>query len=404
MKKKLFLSLLLSSLLGASTYELTPLVGINIENPEFDVSKKPYLGLELEKTDTNQTFNPEVLVLYKNKAGTLHNYRLALSGVHHYKNYKGFTPFSKAGGGFSSYDGNVFALAGGGVHYKVSSFKLKFETTYMVDYHGQQEDKYDSNLALLVGVSFAFGKKEQPKIVKKPQPVVILDDDNDGIANERDLCFKTPVNTRVDIYGCAIDGDDDNDGIKNSIDKCTKTPAGATVYTNGCAVEADNDGDGIKDSRDKCLNTPLGIEVDSYGCEIEYEVQEDNVTIMEPLPTPSKIIEQEKEFETLDVKFRYKSNKVTAESIGTVLRLAQFLEQHPKYKITILGYTDNIGSEEYNKILSKKRAQSIKDILVAENIDPERIKVIGMGEANPIASNETKEGRAQNRRIEVEFE
>ena len=69
--------------------------------------------------------------------------------------------------------------------------------------------------------------------------------------------------------------------------------------------------------------------------------------------------------------------------------------------INVVGYTDSVGTEEYNQQLSVRRANAVKDYMVSEGIDPGIIDVKGMGEADPVASNATAEGRAQNRRVEI---
>ena len=69
--------------------------------------------------------------------------------------------------------------------------------------------------------------------------------------------------------------------------------------------------------------------------------------------------------------------------------------------INIIGHTDSDGSEEYNQALSVRRAESVKDYLVSEDVNASIIDVSGEGESNPVASNATKEGRAQNRRVDI---
>lgn len=72
--------------------------------------------------------------------------------------------------------------------------------------------------------------------------------------------------------------------------------------------------------------------------------------------------------------------------------------------VQITGYTDSTGSEQYNQDLSMRRAQAAQEYLVSKGVDQKRIVLSGMGESNPIASNDTAEGRAQNRRVEVKAE
>jgi outer membrane protein OmpA-like peptidoglycan-associated protein len=79
--------------------------------------------------------------------------------------------------------------------------------------------------------------------------------------------------------------------------------------------------------------------------------------------------------------------------------VADRLKENPEVDITIEGYTDNRGSDEYNLNLSKRRAQSAKNYLVGQGVDSYRITAVGMGEAYPVASNDTEDGRAENRRV-----
>ena len=80
---------------------------------------------------------------------------------------------------------------------------------------------------------------------------------------------------------------------------------------------------------------------------------------------------------------------------------AQFLKESPSYKAVVMGHTDSVGSDADNMALSEARAQSVKAMLVENGIDPKRLKTEGKGETQPVASNDTAEGRAKNRRIEV---
>jgi OOP family OmpA-OmpF porin len=72
-------------------------------------------------------------------------------------------------------------------------------------------------------------------------------------------------------------------------------------------------------------------------------------------------------------------------------------------QILVIGHTDNIGSDSFNQKLSERRADVVRDFLVDKNVKPERIRTEGRGEATPVASNKTSAGRAQSRRVEIEF-
>lgn len=82
-------------------------------------------------------------------------------------------------------------------------------------------------------------------------------------------------------------------------------------------------------------------------------------------------------------------------------RVAYNLKQFPDTDVTVVGFTDNTGSEQLNQNLSEQRAQSVVNYLESQGIPASRLKAVGMGENDPIASNATPEGRAQNRRVEM---
>jgi outer membrane protein OmpA-like peptidoglycan-associated protein len=82
-------------------------------------------------------------------------------------------------------------------------------------------------------------------------------------------------------------------------------------------------------------------------------------------------------------------------------KLAEFLKQYPERNILIEGYTDSTGDAAFNQQLSERRANAVRDALLADAISPDRMRTIGYGEQFPVASNATSDGRQQNRRVEV---
>ncbi len=82
-------------------------------------------------------------------------------------------------------------------------------------------------------------------------------------------------------------------------------------------------------------------------------------------------------------------------------RVAAVLNKYPKTTIRIEGYTDSSGPEQYNQELSEQRAEAVKNALITKGVTPQRMVTVGLGESNPIASNQTAEGRQMNRRVNV---
>jgi general secretion pathway protein A len=103
------------------------------------------------------------------------------------------------------------------------------------------------------------------------------------------------------------------------------------------------------------------------------------------------------------IYFDYRTSNIAPEAYEELDRLATVAALSPDYEIVIRGYTDNVGSTKYNKSLSETRTQIVRNYLVGKGIDPEKIKTIGMGEKNPLLPNTTPEGRAVNRRVEIEL-
>ncbi len=164
--------------------------------------------------------------------------------------------------------------------------------------------------------------------------------------------------------------DSDGDGVPDDADACPGTPPGIQVDASGCAV--DSDGDGVSDDVDACPNTPGGAIVDHRGCWV-----------------------------VKGVKFDYKKWDVKPQFNTNLNNIINILKRNPGLKIRIEGHTDNVGSKKYNLGLSGKRAKAIKAYLVKNGVGQSRITTIGYGLSKPIAGNDTKKGRALNRRAEL---
>lgn len=101
------------------------------------------------------------------------------------------------------------------------------------------------------------------------------------------------------------------------------------------------------------------------------------------------------------ILFDFDSAALRGEARQNLLNLAESLKKHDKTEILLIGHTDSMGADDYNQRLSERRAQAAASFLANAGVSPLRIKSIGRGEAEPIASNDTEMGRQENRRVEV---
>ncbi|MEO0294454.1 MAG: DUF4892 domain-containing protein [candidate division WOR-3 bacterium] len=102
------------------------------------------------------------------------------------------------------------------------------------------------------------------------------------------------------------------------------------------------------------------------------------------------------------IYFDFNKSDIKPESEPTLKEIAKFLKEHPEIKIYVVGHTDNVGKLEYNMELSKKRAEAVvRELTEKYGIEKERLKPFGVGPLSPVASNNTEEGRAKNRRVEL---
>ncbi len=170
--------------------------------------------------------------------------------------------------------------------------------------------------------------------------------------------------------------DSDGDGVTDDKDRCPGTPAGAKVDSYGC--ELDSDGDGVVDSKDACPGTPRGVKVDERGCEIKA-----------------------KAISLSGIYFVTDSAELKNESVAVLNATAETLRANPGIDVEIAGHTDSVGTVDYNQGLSERRANAVRDYLIAQGVNGSRLSASGYGESQPVADNSTAEGRAQNRRVEL---
>lgn len=372
MKKLAFSSLLAATLLGASdfNYEITPVVGqlwnstsdeTNPSSAMGGVENHAVYGVEMQMNNVCDLIKPELSLLYgrdnvigeTGKTGVL---TTMVNGVYE-MDMGNFTPFAKAGLGYewytnthpTDYDGMLLD-AGLGMKADITKhIALKLEGLYM--YKMNRNGAFDGsngevhNIAALAGLTINFDEKAAPVVAAVAAPVVA------AVVAPEPKPEPKPAPVVVPAPAPA--------------------PKPVTV-----AAPIDSDGDGVFDPQDKCPGTPKGFKVDVDGC---------------PLKA------------TLHLNFATDSNKVDAEGTAKVAVFASFLKDSPAYKANIVGHTDSTASDAYNQKLSERRAEMVKSMLIKDGVASERLTSEGMGEKMPVASNKTKAGRAENRRIEVEL-
>lgn len=213
-----------------------------------------------------------------------------------------------------------------------------------------------------------------------------LDNDQDGVPDAKDKCPNEPedFDGDQDEDGCPdLVKDSDNDGVADDLDRCPLQAEDVDGFQDddGCP-DLDNDLDGIPDTDDKCPNSPETFNgfQDEDGCPDER-------------PIDSQFVLQ-------GVTFESGSAALTPDSYRVLDEVVRSLMAYPEVRVEIQGYTDSVGKAGANLSLSQRRAESVKQYLVNAGIDPSRLVAKGFGEEDPIASNATPSGRAQNRRIE----
>lgn len=165
----------------------------------------------------------------------------------------------------------------------------------------------------------------------------------------------------------------------------TPAPAPPVESAPAPAVVPDSDGDGVADDRDRCPDTSAGLTVDAEGCP--------------PPPVPAAGL--------APVLFPFDQHQLT-DAARQQLRAAlptlrDGLAASKTQRLALAGHTDWLGTEGYNQALSERRARSVRDFLVTQGLDRQRIQTDAYGETRPAVSNDSEEGRARNRRVDLQW-
>ncbi|HYQ40761.1 MAG TPA: OmpA family protein, partial [Polyangiaceae bacterium] len=214
------------------------------------------------------------------------------------------------------------------------------------------------------------------------------DRDNDQVVDGEDACpDEAGVATKdAKTNGCPPPKDADQDSILDEVDACPTEPGVATTdpKTNGCPPPKDSDADGIVDPEDACPNAagPKTDDPKTNGCPTA-RLEQNEIRILEP------------------VKFANNSARLAPESEPVLTSVMEVLQAHKEVtKLEVRGHTDSRGGAAANLDLSKRRAASVMKWLIAHGVAAERLGSKGFGQTKPIDSNDTEEGRKNNRRVE----
>ncbi len=368
MNKIVLSTLLASVMLSASdyNYEVSPMAGYlwnstsnetgtQEEGAMGGVANHKVYGVEAQINNISDVIKPELSIFYgrdrvtgnSEKTGVL---TTMLNGVYEMDNISNITPFAKAGLGYEWYtnthpsDYNGLLLdAGVGAKIDITkSIALKLEALYMYKMNNNGVEGSNGevhNVAALAGLTFKFGATAAPVVAA---PVVAA-----VVAEPKKVEPKKPEPKVIPV-----------------------------PEAKACPVNVDTDKDGVFDPQDKCLDTPAGFKVDADGC---------------PLKA------------TLHINFVTDGHGVDAAGTAKINAFAAFLKDSPAYSASIIGHTDSTASDKYNQKLSEKRAEMVKGMLIDQGVSADRLTSSGKGESMPVASNKTKQGRQDNRRIEVEL-
>ncbi len=307
-----------------------------------------------------------------------------MNGLYRFNPSGWVQPFVLLGGGRAMYNADQglpfmheYAQAGGGLMLQLTPhFALRSELRYL-----DQPAAHWHDVVGLLGVEFRIGSVDQAA----PAADTSATTDSAAAATpdaEAAPAAPAPVEAAAapepaPAPAVAV-ADDDHDGVPNNLDKCPNTPAGVQVDAQGCPLDSDHDG--VPDYLDKCPNTKPGALVDAQGCYVM-------VTHMDKM--------------RLDIQFESGQAVIHGDASSELRKVADFMQRYPSVDVTIDGYTDNVGDARANRLLSQRRAEAVRRSLIGLGVAAGRLRAVGHGADDPIASNATAAGRLQNRRVEA---
>lgn len=263
------------------------------------------------------------------------------------------------------------------------NFRIDVTSDYIPSPINNATDNWNTGIQAGLGI-LLFNRKRQeaPVVAQTPPPAPKpIDTDADGVPDSADRCSGTSAGATVDSDGCASNQlDADGDSVGDSADSCPYTSAGSSVDSDGCAPsQKDSDKDGTNDDRDRCAGTPAGTRVDASGC---------------PVVTKTPVVLE-------GVNFEFGKASLLPEARTVLDQVAASLVANPDVRVEVAGYTDSTGPKAVNAKLSQERAGTVRAYLIENGVSAGQLETKGYGPADPVASNDTREGRSQNRRVEL---
>ncbi|MBU2995771.1 OmpA family protein [Cellulophaga baltica] len=321
-------------------------------------------------------------------------------------------PFVEVGGGYTWMDEIGAGTANGGIGVNVwftENIGLTLQSTYKHSF----EDYLAPHFQHMAGIAIKFGGTDTdgdgvydkddacPEVAGLEAFNGCPDADGDGIEDSKDAC-PNEAGTK-EMNGCP---DTDGDGVADKDDACPNEAG--TAALNGCP---DADGDGVADKDDACPSEAGPAA--NKGCPY---TDKDGDTVLDKddacpevpgtvankgCPEVTEEVQKQLNDYARTILFDTGKSSIKAESTSVMVDIITILKEYPNAKFTVEGHTDSVGSAKLNQSLSESRALSVKEFLVEKGIEEFRLSAVGYGEDKPIASNSTRSGRTQNRRVEI---
>ncbi len=321
-------------------------------------------------------------------------------------------PFVEIGGGYTWVDEIGAGTVNGGVGVNFW-FTENLGFTLQTTFKNAFEDYGVTHFQHLAGLSLKFGGTDTdgdgiydkddacPEVAGLEAFNGCPDSDGDGIEDSKDSCPNEAGSKEMN--GCP---DADGDGVADKDDACPNEAGPAALA--GCP---DADGDGVADKDDACPNEAGPAE--NKGCPWP---DRDGDTVLDKddlcpdtvgtvankgCPELTEAVQKALNNYAKTILFDTGKSSIKAESTAVMVDIIGILKEYPNAKFTVEGHTDSVGSAKLNQSLSESRALSVKEFLVDQGIEEFRLSALGVGEDKPIATNNTRSGRAQNRRVEI---